>query len=351
MSGTSLDGIDAALIRTDGHDFVEREGFVSIPYSDELRAALKGCLGRSKDEDGEIVHVENEMTAAHAEAVRALLKKEKLKPKDIDIIGFHGQTIFHDPDNRFTWQIGDGAILAALTGIDVVNNFRAADIAAGGQGAPFLPLYHRALVNHARVEKPVAILNIGGVANVTYIDDGEIMAFDTGPGNALLDDWVRRHTGHGYDESGALAAKGRVDEILVTSWLAHPYFQKSPPKSLDRDAWDIARLEGEHVEDGAATLSAFTVIAVKQALTHLPQPPKNWYVTGGGRHNPVFMTGLAQALQAPVHPVEKLGWNGDALEAEGFAWLAVRSLLGEPLSLPSTTGVPRPLAGGILHKA
>ncbi|MGQ0526889.1 MAG: anhydro-N-acetylmuramic acid kinase [Alphaproteobacteria bacterium] len=349
MSGTSLDGIDAALIRTDGHDFVETGEFVSVPYKDELRAALRCCLGKKSDESGKLVHIENEMTAAHADAVKMLLKRAKLKPGNIDVIGFHGQTIFHDPDNRFTWQIGDGEILAALTGIDVVNNFRAADVQAGGQGAPIMPLYHSARASE--LKKPLAILNIGGVANVTYIGANEILAFDTGPGNALLNDWVKSHTGHDYDENGALAAQGRVDEVLVTAWLAHPYFAKKPPKSLDRDAWDLSKLQGERAEDGAATLSAFTVLTVKHALAHLPASPQSWYVTGGGRHNGVLMKGLQQALQAPVHPVEKLGWNGDALEAEGFAWLAVRSSLGEPLSLPSTTGVLKPMTGGTLHSA
>lgn len=350
MSGTSLDGVDAALVRTDGETRIEPLDFITVPYGADMQDAIRRCLGRRSDDDGFVARTEIGVTRAHAAAVDWLLSKAGLSPQDIDLIGFHGQTIAHDPANKFTWQIGNGAMLARLTGIDVVNDFRAADVAAGGQGAPLIPLYHAALA--ANLPKPVAILNIGGVANVTYIGaDDEIIAFDTGPGNALVNDWVKKHLNREYDENGMLARQGRVNGNILGAWLAHPFFAQKPPKSLDRDAWDIDQIAHSAAADGAATLSAFTVQAIAAARDHFPAPVKNWYVTGGGRHNAVMMESLRAALNAPVDPVETLGWNGDALEAEGFAWLAVRSVRGLPLSIPATTGVPAPQTGGRLHKA
>lgn len=350
MSGTSLDGIDAALIRTDGHGFIERLGFVGIPYDDELRGRLRACLGRREDMDGAVAIAAGEMTRAHAGAVDWLLSKAGLAPREIDIIGFHGQTLHHDPANRFTWQIGNGAMLARLSGIDVINDFRSADVAAGGQGAPLIPLYHRALAMQAGLELPVAILNLGGVGNVTYIaGDDHMVGFDTGPGNALIDDWVNRHMNRDYDDNGMIARQGGVNEAVLQKLLAHPYFDAKPPKSLDRDAWDLSVLDGLSAADGAATLTAFTVQAAARALQHLPQAPRAWYVTGGGRHNGFIMESLQRRVNAPVQSVDTLQWDGDAMEAEGFAYLAVRSLLGLPLSLPGTTGVPAPQTGGKRH--
>lgn len=350
MSGTSLDGVDAALMRTDGRDHIERLNFITIPYDDEMRSMIRRCLGRRADDDGFVARMEMELTRAHAAAVDWLLSKAGRSPQDIDLIGFHGQTIAHDPTAKFTWQVGNGAMLARLTGIDVVNDFRSADVAAGGQGAPLIPLYHAAL--SSSLPKPAAILNIGGVANVTYIGaDGEIIAFDTGPGNALLNDWVKKHLNREYDENGMLARQGRVNEDILGGWLSHPYFAKKPPKSLDRDAWDVNHISGSTAADGAATLTAFTVRAIAAARDHFPAPVKNWYVTGGGRHNALMMESLRAALSAPVEPVEKQGWNGDALEAEGFGWLAVRSVSGLPLSVPGTTGVPAPQTGGKFYAA
>jgi anhydro-N-acetylmuramic acid kinase len=349
MSGTSLDGIDAALIRTDGASYVETLAGISLPYDDALREKLRACFGKSRDENGAVGLAERDMTAAHATAVDWLLSKTGLHPNDIDIIGFHGQTVFHDPANGFTWQIGNGPMLARQTHINTVTDFRTADVKAGGEGAPLLPLYHMA--RSADLEKPIAILNIGGVSNVTWLgENDQILAFDTGSGNALVNDWVKKHFGLEYDEDGRIAAGGRIDHALLEKWLSHPYFSRRPPKSLDRDAWKCEGLEKLSPEDGAATLTAFTVESIARALQHLPQPPKAWYITGGGRHNKSLMQGIATRINAPVKPVEALGWNGDMLEAEGFAYLAVRSILGLPLSRPETTGVPEPLTGGMLHK-
>jgi len=289
--------------------------------------------------------VERALTDAHAAAVAALMMEAGLDPAGVDLIGFHGHTLLHAPERRRTWQIGDGARLAAHTGIAVVDDFRSADVAAGGQGAPLVPLYHRALA--ASLPRPLAILNVGGVANVTWLGpDDRVLAFDTGPGNALIDDWLLRHTGRRYDQDGVLAGRGRVDGVVLGALLDHPYFTRPAPKSLDRDAFDPTPVSALAVADGAATLTAFTVAAVAAALPLLPEPPRRWLVTGGGRLNHTLMAGLAGALGVPVEPVDRLGWSGDALEAQAFGYLAVRSRLGLPLSLPGTTGAPRPICGG-----
>lgn len=347
MSGTSLDGVDAAMIRTDGKDRVERVGFYAAPYDADLRRDLRACLGLNRDQDGRIARAATQMTKVHIDAVNAL---RAAHPGPVDFIGFHGQTIFHDPANKFTWQIGDAALLARETGVDVIHDFRKADVEAGGQGAPFLPLYHVALTKD--LPKPVVILNLGGVGNVTYIGaDGVPLAFDTGPANALIDDWVAGHTDMTCDIGGKIAASGVVHKDVVVTYLSHPYFKKTPPKSLDRDQWSVDLVRGLSLEDGAATLSDFTVQAVVQAASYFPVPPVSWYVTGGGRHNTTLMNGLRAALGVAVGCVDDKGWDGDAMEAEGFAYLAVRSALGLPLSLPSTTGVPHPLSGGLLCRA
>jgi anhydro-N-acetylmuramic acid kinase len=356
MSGTSMDGVDAALLRTDGIARVEPMAFVTIPYEDDFRAALRGCLGGK----GPVAEVERALTDAHADAARHLLDKAGVAPASVDLIGFHGHTIHHAPDQRRTWQIGDGARLAASTGIAVVNDFRSADVMAGGQGAPLVPLFHRALANG--LPRPLGILNVGGVANVTWVGptwvgptwvgedgNGAVVACDTGPGNALIDDWVLRHGGGRFDADGALAATGRVDAAALAALLSHPYFSLPTPKSLDRDAFDPAPVAGLSLADGAATLTAFTAESVARIVPHLPAAPVSWLVCGGGRRNATLMTMLAERLCAPVAAVESVGWDGDALEAQAFGYLAVRSRLGLPLSEPATTGVPTPTTGGRFH--
>jgi anhydro-N-acetylmuramic acid kinase len=345
MSGTSLDGIDVAFIETDGEQRVVTGPALTLPYDDALQRRLRGILGGA----GPVAEVERELTHAHASAVATLVARHPVAP--LDLLGFHGHTILHRPREGRTCQIGDGALLARLTGIDVVGDFRSADVAAGGEGAPLVPLYHAALA--AAVERPLAVLNLGGVGNVTWIGPGEaeIIAFDTGPGNALIDDWALAHTGRAVDLEGALAAAGRADEAHLARFLAHPYFARRPPKSLDRDEFAAFVPKTLDAADGAATLTAMTAAAAAQAARHFPAPARRWLVTGGGRRNPVLMAALAARLAAPVEPVEQVGWDGDALEAQAFAYLAVRTVAGLPLSLPGTTGVPRPTTGGRLFRA
>ena len=343
-----MDGIDAALIETNGDEITDFGGSVEIPYDDTFRDQLRGLMGRKAEDDAETLAVAMELTRLHGVAVNVLVAQSGLKQTDIGVVGFHGQTVFHDPAAGVTCQIGDGAELARMTGIRVVNNFRSADVAAGGEGAPLAPIYHVALSRP--LERPVAILNIGGVANVTWVSpDGGAVAFDTGPGNALIDDWVRLKTNQMMDVDGQLARRGHVDQAVLDELLKHSYFDRPYPKSLDRDVFSFAALAYSSPEDGAATLAAFTAQAVLKAAQQLPASPLQWLVCGGGRHNRVLMGNLRNALGVPVAPVEAVGWQGDALEAQAFAFLAVRSLYGLPISFPQTTGVTKPTAGGVCH--
>jgi anhydro-N-acetylmuramic acid kinase len=344
MSGTSLDGIDVAAIESDGEALVVPGPALTISYPDEFRERLRGVLGGVRP----VADVEEELTRLHAAAVAEFQARHPLVL--IDLIGFHGHTILHQPENHRTWQIGDGALLARLTDCDVVADFRSADVAAGGEGAPLAPLYHAALA--AALVKPVAVLNLGGVGNVSWIGEGkaDILAFDTGPGNAMLDDWARRHTGQPADLGGVLARAGQVSPSHLAGFLAAPYFTRKPPKSLDRDAFAGFVPDGLSAGDGAATLTEMTASAVAAACVHFPEPARGFVVTGGGRHNPALMAALERLLAVPVRPVEAVGWDGDALEAQAFAYLAIRSVRGLPLSLPGTTGAPRPIRGGRLFK-
>jgi len=354
MSGTSLDGIDAAILDTDGETVAAPGPALTLPYHAETRAVLRSALEAALQTPPEgpvpagIAKAERLLTDAHDAAVSALLAKAALKPSDIALLGFHGHTVLHRPAERRTWQIGDGEMLARATGIPVVNEFRTADVAAGGQGAPFVPLYHLVLTH--KMERPLAVVNIGGVANLTYVGaGGEPIAFDTGPGNAAIDDWALAHTGAPVDRDGKLAAKGRVNETVLAAMLRHPMFLQPPPKSLDRFDFPMTAVAGLSGPDGAATLTAFTAAAIARANEHLPRPPKRWIICGGGRHNPMLMRELRARLTGEVITAEDAGWRGDFLEAEAFGYLAVRSVRGLPLSLPSTTGVPHPMPGGRLH--
>lgn len=355
MSGTSMDGIDAALIRTDGEGRVERLGFHGVPYDDAMRSRLRGAVAAAAmarpGPDPAIEAVARDLTLAQGAAVKALLADLELRPEDVDLIGFHGQTIAHRPEQRWTWQIGDGALMAQATGITTVSDFRSADVAAGGEGAPLAPAYHRALAGPLIAQGPVAVLNLGGVGNITWFGDGEWGSFDTGPGNALIDDWVRAEGGMSHDEDGRVAAGGRVDEGVLAAMLDLPWFDAPPPKSLDRNAFSLGAVRGLGLADGAATLTAFTAETVRLGLSHVPVRPGRLLVTGGGRHNPTLMAMLAARTGIAATPVEAEGWDGDALEAEAFAYLAVRVAKGLPTSWPQTTGVKAPVCGGVVSRA
>ena len=356
MSGTSLDGIDVALLETDGEDAVRRGPAATYFYRPDQQAVLQDAIAAAKHLEsrtarpGILAEVERALTNWHADAVERFARETGITLSSLDVIGFHGQTVIHRPERRLTVQLGLGDMLARRLGVPVVHDMRAADVAAGGQGAPLVPVYHRALAA-ALSDRPVAFLNIGGVANMTWIGrDGSLIAFDTGPGNALINDWCERHTDVSFDRDGALAARGTVNETVIKQLLNHAFFASSAPKSLDRNAFNARLVDGLPPEDGAATLTRFTAAAVALSVTLLPEPPRLWIACGGGRLNPTLMRDLRELLQAPVFPAEKFGFNGDSMEAEAWAYLAVRSLRGLPLSFPGTTGVSHPLSGGVLSK-
>jgi anhydro-N-acetylmuramic acid kinase len=342
MSGTSLDGVDAAWIETDGERISHFGPTVMLHYEDSLRTDLRRLLDLAptlSPDEPFLKDVERRLTQDHAIAVSML-------GRTADVVGFHGQTILHAPEQHRTWQIGDAALLAHMASLPVVHDFRSADVAAGGQGAPLAPLFHAALAH--TLPKPLLVVNIGGVANITWLgENGEIVACDTGPGNGPLDDLAQKYLGQPYDKDGALAALGHADPARLEMLLAHPYFALPAPKSLDRltfAALIAQATAGLSPADAAATLAAFCVTAIARAP--FPAMPERVLVGGGGRHNKTLMAGLAAQFPVPVQPVEAAGWDGDALEAQCFAYLAVRSLRGLPLSLPSTTGVPEHMPGG-----
>jgi anhydro-N-acetylmuramic acid kinase len=363
MSGTSYDGVDVALINTNGEEIGRLGPTLYRPYSAEERSLLRQAmtaaanLADRAERPGPLADAEALVTRSHAEAVEAFLAAHGMAASDIAVVGFHGQTVLHDTARRLTVQLGDGRALARRLSIPVVYDFRAADVAAGGQGAPLVPVFHRAMVRLIDARRPIAVLNIGGVANLTYVDGAaDLIACDVGPGNALIDDFMRLRTGRPHDGEGRAAAAGQVDEAAVAHLLAHPFFAKPPPKSLDRNAfhhWVAAdeKLAGKSLEDGAATLTALTAAAIARSIALLPRAPESFIVAGGGVRNPVLMRMLAaRVAPARVRTADAVGWAADSLEAQGFAYLAVRSLNGLPLSYPATTGVPAPMAGGVLAR-
>lgn len=357
MSGTSLDGVDVALVETDGEE-VQRLGPTGYrAYTEEerefLHAALADAAGIEgrQDRRGRLAEAEALVTRCHAEAVEAFFHDNGLSADTVDVIGLHGQTVLHRPEAGLTVQLGDGAALARRLGAPVVHDFRAADVAAGGHGAPLVPVFHRALAEANGLAAPVAVVNIGGVANVTLIGSGgTLLAFDTGPGNALIDDWMRERTGRPLDDGGRTAARGRPDETLLAWLLVHPFFQRPPPKSLDRNWFSHRIVNHLSTEDGAATLSAFTARAIARALDYAPEPPTRWIVAGGGARNGELLRLLSYHLRTDITTADGVGWSSAFLEAQAFAYLAARSLKGLPITFPTTTGVPQPTTGGVVAR-
>jgi anhydro-N-acetylmuramic acid kinase len=352
MSGTSLDGIDVALIRTNGETVVERGPSATYAYNQEqqgiLRQALMDALEitERRQRPGQLLETEKLLSKWHANAVQQFFDENNLTHSNIDVIGFHGQTVIHKPEQHLTVQLGDGQSLANATKIQVVYDMRAADVASGGQGAPLVPVYHRALAK----ETPIAFVNIGGVGNVTHIaPDGYLTAFDTGPGNALINDWMKKHGVGEFDDSGKTAACGKISVPHLKAALSSEYFTKRPPKSLDRNSFAHLDFSGLGLENGAATLTAFTAHSIARSAHWFHEPPKTWVISGGGRHNATLMQMLREILPN-VQSAEEQGLNGDSMEAEAWAYLAVRSLLGLPITFPGTTGVKQEMTGGILAK-
>jgi anhydro-N-acetylmuramic acid kinase len=348
MSGTSVDGVDVALIETDGEQVKSFGPFVTVSYADDVRQRIRAAFGAERPNEATAA-AEQAVTAAHVEAVKRWSRESGTALSTLDVVGFHGQTITHRPERRFTWQVGDGATLARATGVKVVSDLRIADVKAGGHGAPLVPVYHAALARD--LPRPLDVVNIGGVGNVTWIGaDGSLLAFDTGPGNGPIDDWCARRAGLRFDRDGALAAAGKVDRARVERFSEHRYFSVTPPKSLDRGDFGDSWADGLSVADGAATLTRGTARAIALAVRHFPVPVAQWVVSGGGARNPTLLKAIAKETRGKVVTADSLGWNGDALEAQAFAFLAVRSLRGLPITFPGTTGAPRPLTGGRLDE-
>ncbi len=358
MSGTSMDGIDVALIETDGEDVVRPGANSTTPYSSEQRDQIAHALNEALtlsdrvQRPSAVATAERMITEAHVAAVKHFLNEQDLRVDEIGLVGFHGQTVLHRPAERLTVQIGSGQELAQACGMRVVADMRAADVAAGGQGAPLVPVYHRALASDVPAS-PVVFVNIGGVSNVTFVGtDGALLAFDTGPGNALIDDWVSKHSAQTVDEGGKFASVGRnqFSARALDAALSNPYFESKPPKSLDRNHdWGFD-LEGMPLETGAALLTDFTAASIARGAEWFPATPEDWVICGGGRHNGELVRLLRERLGGKVSVAEDHGFDGDAIEAQAFAYLAVRSLRGLPLTYPGTTGCPEPMSGGVLFE-
>lgn len=360
MSGTSMDGVDVALIETDGeavHSLGPAAGFAYTALERQLlRDAMdwaRGMVNRT-DRSGVLSVAESMLTAKHAESVKIFAADNSIDLSSVDVVGFHGQTVLHRPERRLTVQLGDGAALSAALGVAVVYDFRAADMEKGGQGAPLVPIFHRALACREKLGMPAAFVNIGGIANVTYVPDGPaegLIAFDTGAGNCLLDDWAMKHIGEPLDRDARLAMAGTVNRKALEALLSHPFFSAPPPKSLDRSAFALDALADLSAPDGAATLTAFTVAGIAAAARHFPARPRTWIISGGGAHNPHMMEGLRRVLGPDMMTADMAGFSSDFMEAQAFAFLAARRLRELPATFPRTTGVRRPVVGGVVALA
>jgi anhydro-N-acetylmuramic acid kinase len=355
MSGTSMDGVDVAMIETDGEFAVQRGQFLAFEYSFADRALLRNALEAAKaitvrsQRPGIVADAQTMIDARHAEALGEFLRTHHIARSSIDIIGFHGQTVLHRPEQKLTVQIGDGVALAKAVHIPVVYDMRAADVAAGGQGAPLAPAYHRALVGSAEVFGPVAVINIGGVANMTLVGNrnDDPIAFDTGPGNALIDDLMHERSGAPCDRDGKAAAAGTADQAILGQLLSHPYFARAWPKSLDRNDFSREAVAGLSTQDAAATLTAFTAMSIALSIGRMEEKPSLAVICGGGANNKTLMEELRR-MPCQIKTADEMGWSSEAMEAEAFAYLAVRAQKGLPLSWPTTTGVKAAMSGGVL---
>lgn len=358
MTGTVLDGhIDVALIKTDGEQVVEFGPYALVPYAEQINRLLAQAVDDARlwnfngEDPASFALAERALTAAQSDAVIQVIESAGLTLNDIGVVGFHGQTVLHRAATSHrkgaTRQLGDGQLMAKRVCTTVAYDFRQADIETGGQGAPLSPVYHAALLDNSPELDNCAVLNLGGVANLTWRNsDGVLIGFDTGPANAPINDFIRSRALGEMDQDGLLAAAGRVDDALLESQLQHDYFKQPYPKSLDRFSFDHHWVAALSDSDGAATLTAFSAAAVARGLDILPQRPQRLVVCGGGRHNPSLIAAIAKRAGVEVIQADSLGWRGDAIEAECFAFLAVRTLRELPISFPHTTGAPMPLIGG-----
>jgi anhydro-N-acetylmuramic acid kinase len=361
MSGTSMDGIDLALVRSDGNSFIERGPSGFVAYNKQTRQRIEDGLSLAKAindrhmRPGKLADLERELTDLHYQAISEFLTSNEIRAGEIDLIGFHGQTVLHKPGDALTIQLGDGQQLADQTGIEVIYDMRANDMENGGQGAPLVPAYHGALFSNISAQmknqKAIVFANIGGISNITYVEnDGQLIAFDSGPGNCLIDQWVHERTGLDFDEGGAIARSGDVVEEICSRYMNHPYFSLSLPKSLDRKDFDPLVDSNISTADGARSLARLTALTLMASIDRLPTLPGLIIVCGGGALNPVIMAdlhALSQKIGIRVITADDATFSSAAMEAEAFAYLAIRAKLGEPLTYPMTTGCNHPVTGGV----
>ncbi len=351
-SDTSMNGVEVALIQTDGIDIFERKYALSRPYTDELRKGIQSILGNKGQQNPErLKMVEHQITLHHIDAVRALLEQADKNPRNIDVIAFPGHTILNRPHEKLSIQIGDVQLFLDTFQRPVVNRFYQSDLASGGQGFPIFPVFFDAITRD--MPKPLAVISISGLTSVSYVGiDGQLYGFESGPGNMLIDQWMQEKMGTEMDFDGLWAAKGHADERLLKKFLSHPYFLKKPPKSADRSDFQylMDNLRGLTIADGSATLTELTVRSIAQSMAFLPKPPIRSILIGGGAFNPSLVKGLRQNLTNEILTAQETQWDASKIEAQGFAFLAVRSLFGLPFSFPKTTGVPAPMSGGMIHR-
>jgi anhydro-N-acetylmuramic acid kinase len=361
MSGTSMDGIDLAVVDTDGLDVVRRGPSAFVPYEAAFRRRIEAALDDAKaierrdERPGDLADLERDITLRHARAVERFRADFPQAVGRAELVGFHGQTVLHRPEKALTVQLGDGALLARETGLPVVFDMRANDMVHGGQGAPLVPVYHAALARSLPARFPVCLVNVGGISNVTFVTEtGDPVAFDSGPGNALIDQWVSAEGGVPYDADGMIASEGGVVRAVADAYLESPFFSRKAPKSLDRNDFTLDLALGLELADGARTLAAVSAEAILAAAAHMPAQPRLWIVCGGGRKNPHIVADLragAKKLGGDVMLAEDVGLDGDAMEAEAWAYLAVRSVMGLPLTFPTTTGCREAVTGGVVARS
>jgi anhydro-N-acetylmuramic acid kinase len=359
MSGTSMDGVDVALIETNGETISRLGPAMGFSYSGPERQLLREAVDAARtvtkrdDRTGVLALADELITTKHVLCVEVFLREAGIDASTIEVVGFHGQTVIHRPETGFTLQLGDGRHLSRALNLPVVYDFRADDMQEGGQGAPLVPIFHKALTGLVRFARPAVFVNIGGIANVTFVPDAgpeKLIAFDAGPGNCLIDDWAERHTGEPIDRGGRLALAGMVDKAVLETLLRHPFFEARPPKSLDRRAFSLEPVDSLRPADGAATLTAFTVASIVGARRFFPEPPLSWVIAGGGARNPNLLEGLKRVLEGHVVSADEAGLSSEFMEAQAFAYLAVRKLKSLPSTFPGTTGATRPVVAGRLER-
>ena len=355
MSGTSCDGIDASIIKSDGENVVHFTGNHFLPYEDRIKSKIRGLKEKInlildlETNITEIDNLEKEITLLHAKIVNSIIEKFKLNKLEIDLIGFHGHTIFHSFKYKKTKQIGDGKLLSQLTGIKVVYNFRENDIKNNGQGAPLVPIFHKLLKTKLKIKIPLVFFNIGGISNLTYLNkDEEMVSFDSGPGNCLIDRILQLKSEDKvqFDKDGMIAFTGNIDKNILDSYLSDPYYELSPPKSLDINDFNLNPLRDLSLKDSVATLSELTSLTIVNALSFFSSKPIEIILCGGGRKNKFIFDRIKKLSNITISNIDDYKINGDFIESQAFAYLAIRSLFKKPISFPKTTGATKPITGG-----